>query len=68
MNDREFPIRERLREVEITDLRAEIPAEACDPDRGCSIGFFVAAPDIQLSSPVPFSGVLVWALVTPLRD
>jgi len=40
VNDRELAIRERLREVKVTDLRAEIPAEACDFNFICSIGYF----------------------------
>lgn len=40
VNDREFAIRKRLREVEVTNLRAEISAEACDFNLICSIGYF----------------------------
>jgi len=46
VNAREFAIRERLREVEITDFWAEISTEARDLDRSCSLGCFVVAPDI----------------------
>ena len=59
MKDCGFAIRERMTEVKFTDLCAEITAPVRDLDRSCFIGFLVAAPDIQLSSPSPFSGVLI---------
>jgi hypothetical protein len=53
VNDRELAIRERLREVKVTDLRAEIPAKACDFDLSCSIGCFYCGS--RHSTVLPFT-------------